>query len=96
MTPDDEREIRARIRQYAIEKKWPKPTLGPMMKPTTDDMGQLACSKCGLEVVLDEGEIRPCSNCGGMVFVPFRLLDWSTALSANDRKFLASIRVASS
>lgn len=95
MSHDDARAIRASIRQYAAGKSGKRTrSRARTTKPITD-MGQsLACVSCGLEVVIDAGDMLPCSHCGGKIFVPFRMLPWSVALSENDRKMLKSYRIS--
>lgn len=58
-------------------------------------MASLFCSKCALEVPLDEaGELSPCVACGNAVFVPARLIPWEAALTEKDRVFLKTNRIA--
>jgi hypothetical protein len=58
-------------------------------------MSSLFCSKCALEVPLDEvGNLSPCVVCGNAVFVPARLIPWDAALTAKDKIFLRVQRIA--
>lgn len=55
----------------------------------------LFCSKCGLEVPLDEvGNLSPCVACGNAVFVPARWISWEASLSDKDRAFLKTNKIA--
>jgi hypothetical protein len=58
-------------------------------------MAALFCSKCGLEVPLDEvGTLSPCVACGNAVFVPARWISWEAALTDKDRAFLRTQRIS--
>jgi hypothetical protein len=58
-------------------------------------MASLFCSKCALEVPIDEvGNLSPCVICGNAVFVPARLIPWDAALTPDDRKFLRVNKIA--
>lgn len=55
----------------------------------------LFCSRCGLEAPID-GDVKPCSACGYVVFVPLRYLDWDALLTKEDRDFLKTNRISTS
>jgi predicted nucleic acid-binding Zn ribbon protein len=55
----------------------------------------LFCSKCGLEVPLDEvGNLSPCVVCGNAVFVPQRYISWEASLTEKDREFLKTNKIS--
>ena len=55
----------------------------------------LYCSKCGLEVPLDEvGSVSPCVACGNAVFVPLRWIEWGASLTEPDKTFLRVNKIA--
>jgi DNA-directed RNA polymerase subunit RPC12/RpoP len=55
----------------------------------------LFCSRCALEVPLDEiGPLTPCVVCGNRVFVPLKMLDWGTALTKADKDFLRTNKIS--
>lgn len=56
-------------------------------------MQTLHCARCGLEAPI-EFDARPCTGCGGKVFVPCRFLDWEASLSEFDRAFLRVNKIA--
>lgn len=57
------------------------------------DMQSLFCARCGLEAPI-AFDSRPCTACGGKVFVPARFLDWDASLTEQDRAFLKTNKIA--
>lgn len=56
------------------------------------------CARCYLEVALNkrgQPDVRACTNCGWIVFVPAEWLPWESGLTEADRVFLKVNKISS-